>query len=123
MSYRTADYERWNSQAFVVGIEIQLSNAHPRTDICDPLAGKYPKDFKWVGWHPQCICFQTPILITPDEMDKYQDQLFGLGQWDGNSVNQVADAPAAFYQYLEENRDKIMFSPLLPSGCRITRGT
>lgn len=107
MAYRTADYVRWNTQAFVVGIEIQLSGQHPKYDICDPLAGKYPKDFKWVGWHPQCICFQTPILITPEEMEKYQDQLFGLGKWDGKSVNMVTDAPAAFYQYLENNAEKI----------------
>lgn len=107
IAYRTADWERWNGQPFVVGIEIQLSAAHPKYDICDPLAGKYPKDFKWTGWHPQCLCFQTPILITAEEMEKYQDQLFGLGKWDGKSVNQVTDPPAAFFTYLEENAEKI----------------
>ena len=107
IAYRTADYDRWNRQPFVVGIQIQLSNAHPRVDICDPLAGKYPKDFKWTGWHPQCICYQTPILITREEMDKYQDDILGLGKWDGKSVNTVTDAPPAFYKYLEEHAEEI----------------
>ncbi|RPE05546.1 hypothetical protein EGT74_24495 [Chitinophaga lutea] len=102
MAYRTADHDRWLTQPFVVGIEIRLSEAHPRTDICDPLAGKYPKDFKWVGWHPQCICYQVPILITSEEMSLYEDQILGIGKWDGKSVNQVNDAPPAFYKYVEE---------------------
>jgi hypothetical protein len=68
IAYRTADYNRWQSQDFVVGIDIKLSAAHPRFDMCDHLAGSYPKDFLWTGWHPQCICYQTPILISTDEM-------------------------------------------------------
>lgn len=107
MSYRSADYQRWQSQPFVVGVKIQLSDAHPRIDICDTLSGDYPKDFKWVGWHPNCICYQTPILITADEMDKYEDQILGIGKWDGNSVNSVKDPPEAFHEYLKNNKDKI----------------
>jgi hypothetical protein len=98
----------------VVGIKVQLSDAHPRADICDTLSGNYPKDFKWVGWHPQCICFQTPILITLEEMDKYEDQLLGIGKWDGRSINEVKDAPAAFYKYLEKNREKINNAEYVP---------
>lgn len=107
MSYRTADYERWLSQPFVVGVEIRLSDAHPKFDICDNLAGKYPKDFKWVGWHPNCICYQTPILITEEEMSLYEDQILGLGKWNGNSINSVTDAPRGFYDYLSNNKDRI----------------
>ncbi|SEV88844.1 hypothetical protein SAMN05428988_0150 [Chitinophaga sp. YR573] len=107
MSYRTADFERWKSQPFVVGIKVQTSDAHPRPDICDTLEGNYPKDFKWVGWHPHCICYQTPIVITAEEMDKYEDMILGLGKWDGKSVNQVDDVPAEFYKYLKANKDTI----------------
>lgn len=107
IAYRTADYIRWQEQPFVVGVEIRLSNAHPREDICDPLAGKYPKDFKWTGWHPQCICYQIPILITSDEMDKYQGALFGRAIWDGKSVNAINDAPKSFYTYMEENMEQL----------------
>lgn len=30
----------------------------------------YPKDFKFEGWHPQCFCYVTPILVSEDEMAK-----------------------------------------------------
>lgn len=54
IAYRTSDHLRWQQMDFVVGIEIKLSNNHtlngvPLTDICDTLAGRYPKDFKFTG--------------------------------------------------------------------------
>lgn len=39
----------------------------PFVDICDHLEGEYPKDFKFVGWHPLCRCITTNILKTPEE--------------------------------------------------------
>ncbi|WP_343302856.1 hypothetical protein AAHN97_15020 [Chitinophaga niabensis] len=107
MSYRSADYVRWQTQPFIVGIEIRLSNAHPRVDICDPLAGKYPKDFKWVGWHPQCICYVVPIQVTDAEMEKIIDEILGNGKWDGKSVNRVEDAPAEFYKYVVDHAGEL----------------
>lgn len=107
MAYQTADFLRWNSQPFVVGIKISLSNNHTDTDQCDTLAGRYPKDFQFVGWHPQCLCHATAILITRDEMDKYQDALFDSADWDGHSVNSVNDMPEKFNKYLEENKEQI----------------
>lgn len=80
MAYKTADWQRWQQLDFVVGIRISLSNNHtikdskgrerPFVDICDELAGDYPKQFKFTGWHPQCRCLVTPILQTQDEMRK-----------------------------------------------------
>ena len=62
IAYRTADHVRWQQLDFIVGIEIHLSNNHtcrgrdgkpkPLYDICNELKGKYPKDFKFTGWHP-----------------------------------------------------------------------
>ena len=52
MAYRGAENERWRQFDFVVGYEIKTSHKHRVPDICDDLAGKYPKDFEWVGWHP-----------------------------------------------------------------------
>ena len=62
---------------FVVGIEVHLSNNHNCKgvpagmffDICDELQGKYPKDFKFTGWHPHCRCYATSILKTEAEME------------------------------------------------------
>ena len=62
MAYRTSDYMRVQQMDFVVGIEVHLSGNHNCKgippgqffDICDELQGKYPKTFKFVGWHPHC---------------------------------------------------------------------
>ena len=67
MAYRTAENKRWEQMDFVVGYEIKLSGNHtlngkPFTDICDSLAGKYPKDFVWTGWHPLCYSDDSEVL-------------------------------------------------------------
>jgi hypothetical protein len=71
-AYRAADEDRWQRMDFVVGFEVKKSNNHPEPDICDDLAGKYPKDFKFTAWHPQCRCYVVPILAQPDELLKMQ---------------------------------------------------
>ena len=82
MAYRTADHLRWQQQPFVVGIEIKLSNNHTCkgvigrfVDICDDLAGVYPKDFKFVGWHPHCRCYCVPKQASKEEFMEYQQRL------------------------------------------------
>ncbi len=62
MAYRSSDSHTAQEFDACVGIEVHLSNNHnckgvPEGqfyDICDELQGRYPKDFKFVGWHPQC---------------------------------------------------------------------
>ncbi|OKZ38613.1 MAG: hypothetical protein BHV68_10300 [Bacteroidales bacterium 43_8] len=104
MAYRQAENLRWQQMDFVVGYEIKLSNNHtcngkPFQDICDILAGKYPKDFQWTGWHPLCRCYKIPILKTEEE----------FLEWDGRSeattasVNEVKDVPDAFKKWINEN--------------------
>ena len=66
-AYRSADYERWSKQDFILGIEIQRSaNNRGPCKICDAMVGKYPKTFKFTGFHPFCICFATPITMEPE---------------------------------------------------------
>ena len=62
MAYRTAEQERWRQFDFVIGYEIKLSGSHPVTDVCDDLKGKYPKDFEFLGWHPNCYTDQAQVL-------------------------------------------------------------
>lgn len=107
MAYRNAENERWAQMDFVVGYEIRLSSNHnckgiPKGrfyDICDELAGKYPKDFKWSGWHPLCRCYKIPILKTEEE----------FWEWDGrneistSSVNEVKDVPDNFKKWIDNN--------------------
>lgn len=69
MAYRQAENLRWQQMDFVVGYEIKLSNNHTCNgksfqDICDILAGKYPKDFQWTGWHPLCYSDDSEVLTN-----------------------------------------------------------
>lgn len=69
MAYNYSNCKRWESEPFVLGIRICLSANHSEEDICDELAGDYPKTFMWRGWHPRCICSVSPIL-----MDRKSDE-------------------------------------------------
>lgn len=69
IAYRTAEQLRWQQFDFILGYKIKLSGSHPRYDICDDLAGDYPKDFKFVGWHPNC--YLPNALVLTDKGWKY----------------------------------------------------
>lgn len=107
MAYRTAENKRWEQMDFVVGYEIKLSGNHnckgvPKGqyyDICDMLAGKYPKDFVWTGWHPVCRCYKIPILKTEEEFWN----LDGRSTVSSDSVNQVKDVPDNFKAWINDN--------------------
>jgi hypothetical protein len=119
MAYRTADYERWQQMDFVVGIKIQLSNNHtlngvPFTDICDDLKGRYPKDFKFTGWHPLCRCFATPVLKTDEEMRQDNLRILQGEAPSSGSVNEVRDVPEKFKEWVKDNRDRIAAANSLP---------
>ena len=62
MAYLRANWERWQKEPFVTGIHIHLSPQHPDHDECDELEGYYPKDFLFIGWHPQCYSDDTKVL-------------------------------------------------------------
>lgn len=107
MAYRKADNERWKRMDFVLGQRIQLSNSHPMKDICDTLAGDYPKEFVFEGWHPQCFCFVTPILMDEDEMAKMSDA-FLEGKEYKPKGKPVKDYPDAFKRWVKDNSEKIV---------------
>ena len=123
MAYRTADYERWQQLDFVVGIEVHLSGNHTAKghkgvfiDICDELKGKYPKDFKFVGWHPFCRCYSTSILKTPAEMERDEERIMqGIEPSNGVlSKNSVLSPPENFYEWLSENEQRLERATSLP---------
>ncbi len=100
MAYRKAEQERWESFDFVVGYEVKITqNGKHVEDICDCLKGKYRKDFKFMGWHPQCMCYTIPILKTEDEFFDDDD--------DAKSVNEVEDVPQGFVDWVENNAERI----------------
>lgn len=100
MSYRTADYERWSNQDFILGIEIQRSaNNRGPCKICDAMVGRYPKTFKFTGFHPFCICFATPVTMEPEN---FADFLLN----DTVSQEQViTDIPQAAKDFVSKNKD------------------
>ena len=108
IAYRTADYQRYQDLPFVIGIEIKTSQTnHTVSDICDELKGKYPKDFKWTGWHPNCRCYQVPILAKQSEVDEMVDDILDGG--DGTNVKckgVVTDTPTNFKAWLQKNADR-----------------
>ena len=100
IAYRSADYERWSKQDFVLGIEIKRSaNNRGPCKICDAMVGRYPKTFKFTGFHPFCICFATPIVMEPDN---FADFLLN------DTVPQeqvITDIPQGAKDFVSENKD------------------
>ena len=109
IAYRRADNERWQQMDFVLGQRIQLSKNHPKKDICDKLAGDYPKDFVFDGWHVQCFCFATPILIDEDEMAKVTEA-FLKGEKYTPRGKQISEYPANFKDWVRDNKENILAS-------------
>lgn len=117
MSYRQSDYLRWQQLDFVVGMRISLSGnhtclgtdgkPHPYTDICDILAGDYPKDFKFTGWHPQCRCIATPIMKPYDEWNEDRKHIDEKAYRQLPASNEVTDVPQTFKDYIRENQKRI----------------
>lgn len=64
MAYRTAEHLRWQQFDFILGFDVKLSGRHPAPDICDDLKGRYPKDFKFTGWHPNCYSCDSEVLTN-----------------------------------------------------------
>lgn len=107
MAYRESDHERWQNMPFVTGIEVKLSNSHPRYDICDELKGKYPKDFKFVGWHPQCLCYQVPELASDADFEKMEDAILAGQDPDTVPRSTVTEPPKGFTDYVRNNKERI----------------
>lgn len=115
MSYRAADYERWSKQGFTLGIEIQRSaNNKGPCKICDAMVGKYPKTFKFTGFHPFCICFAIPIVMEPEDLadylltDEVPKQLIitSIPQRARKFVNENKDDLQSAYWYKDNFDDK-----------------
>ena len=124
MAYRSADYERWQQLDFVVGIEIKLSNNHtvhdskgnliPLYDICDELKGRYPKDFKFTGWHPHCRCHVETILKTEEELMEENRAILAGEEPSYASANRVDEVPDNFKQWVVNNQLRLSNARSVP---------
>ena len=114
MAYKTAEQDRWQRLDFVVGYEIKTSNNHPDQDICDELKGKYPKDFVFKGWHPQCRCYVVPILAKEDEFVEMQKQILAGENPAVKSVNIIRKPHEQFYKWWDDNKERVETATTMP---------
>lgn len=106
IAYRTSDFMRWQELDFVVGIYIEPSDTNHEPDICDDLKGKYPKNFKWTGWHPHCRCHAISLLKTQKEMAEDNRRITAGEEPTTESKNTVSDVPKNFTQWIDDNRER-----------------
>lgn len=100
IAYRYNDHERVQNLDFVLGIKVNLSPSHPRYDICDELQGNYPKQFQFVGWHPQCLCYTTTLLMTREQFITKMN----TGKEQGSPIKSI---PKRAEKYLNEKSKSI----------------
>lgn len=110
MSYRESDWQRLQSLDFIVGFEVVRSNHEPLCDcdICSQLVGRYPKTFKFVGWHPQCMCYAIPILMDEktfddNELGDLKAALRGTTYKHKQAANTVPDVPDGFKDWVKDH--------------------
>lgn len=115
IAYREADLDRWSQLDFIVGYEIRRSNNPYPCDVCEGLKGKYPKNFKWSGWHPNCRCNMIPIMASKDEIeDQIERILTGEDKEITNSKNAVNDFSSDFKKWIRNNQERMNKSTSLP---------
>ena len=108
-AYHKARNERWQNEPFVIGQYIHVSPQHNIDDICNDLEGRYPKDYVWISWHPQCICTSDPITIQGEEKKEFYKRLMA-GEDMSNYVSPFAvlTMPKKYNQYIKDNSEAIV---------------
>lgn len=113
MAYRESDHLRWQQLDFVVGFEVHRSNKEPMYEckLCSKLVGKYPKWFKFKGFHPQCLCYAIAILMDEEDFDKNElsDLRSALKREEYNRLsakNEVTELPEGFKSWVADNIDR-----------------
>jgi hypothetical protein len=101
-SYREAEQERWKQLDFITGYEVKRTRYRPfDCPLCDSLAGIYPKNFVFIGWHPQCLCYTIPILCSDEEF-------WNSMETDTPIRESVTEVPKGYKDWISSHRDQIM---------------
>ena len=104
MAYRTAEQERWRHMDYIKGKEIKTTKSlRHQHDICDELAGMYPRDFQWDGWHVNCMCYAIPVVMSEEEY------------WSDGSKRFVNTVPEQYNKWIDNNAEKIINSKSTPT--------
>ena len=104
VAYKSADWLRIQQNPDVVGFEVRLSPQHKVYDMCDELKGKYPKSFRFHGWHVGCKCHIITILKTDEELIKELKADETLPP--ESSTNYIDDVPSNYKQWVTDNKDR-----------------
>lgn len=108
-AYLRGHNARWANEPFVIGQWIHRSPQHKIEDICDELEGRYPKDFVFSSWHPQCLCTADPIMIEGEEKKEFYDRLYaGEDMSNYVSPHNIDNVPDNYKQYIENHEEAIV---------------
>lgn len=116
MAYRAADGAAYQDNPLVLGYEIKLSaTAKPKTrcELCRTMEGSYPIWFDWKGWHPNCLCFKIPVLMSDEMMARYQ-KLVARGEDTAEAIKElqksvrIEDIPDSAKKWLNDNNERMM---------------
>lgn len=108
MAYRAADNERRQQHPWIIGVEVKRSKHKFPCKICERLKGRYPKDFKFVGWHPQCRCYTTDVLAGENEIIAYRRAMLNgedVSNWQFSG--EITKPHDGFSQWIDENQERI----------------
>lgn len=94
-AFHTTSNRFYADQPWIEGVQWEISQSHPKPDLCDDYAGDVhfrggePGVFKPGEVpdkpHPQCFCYITPVTVSNDELIKR----FNKGQYDSYVDQQV----------------------------------
>ena len=119
MAYRAADCDRWSRIPFVVGMEVKRSNHPFGCEVCEALKGKYPKDFVFTGWHPQCRCYIVPVLASEEERMAYHRAVLKGEDVSGfHFKGEITEPHEGFRKWMGENQERIEGARRLPYWMR-----
>lgn len=134
-AFRRAEWESYQNNPLITGYEIRLSNNHttlikgkrvPLTDICDRLAGVYPKTFLWTGWHPHCRCEMIPILISENDFrSRIKARKAGkLDSWkpQDKESQPIAETPKQLTKWQNENKARLLTAKSTPRFLEDNKG-
>ncbi len=119
MAYRTADIEKFQQFDFVIGYEVRRSNRVCDCSVCESLKGKYPKTFKFVGWHPNCLCYLVPILMPLEDFAEMVEVKNEGKEYVYKKT--IKDVPQNFKTWVKDNQDRIRRAKSLPYFLRDNR--
>ncbi|MBR6032219.1 MAG: hypothetical protein IKP36_09710 [Bacteroidaceae bacterium] len=107
-AYRAADCDRWSKIDFIIGVEVKRSNHPFACSVCEALAGKYPKDFKFVGWHPQCRCYIVPVLADSEAFIAYSRAILNGEDVEGWKFDsEITEPHGGFKKWMSDNADRV----------------